>query len=277
MDLKFYIKAGEHELGSVWKRKIEKDRYLKGRDGDMWCSPFQCEECWFINLMKRYPNNSRVDRRILDYARRVNLDIFWSRESKTVEGTLTQLRKIKRLSEDLVMGEVELKRGPWPVSDDMGFQLAIIMLRASQEKGRHSEDHLQFDTIRKLRSTLSNIYENSFEGNIKTLVFRGDKGRSYKLSTSGTESKLFTKFIQGCELRMGRDVRSDKALHYKILHQIIRNFESELMDYDVPWERKRILILTGGYLMLCFGCSLRGNEGFYLERKSENYCCFCIQ
>ena len=41
--------------------------------------------------------------------------------------------------------------------------------------------------------------------------------------------------------------------------------EKELGDETVKWERKRMVILLGSYLMLCFGGSLRGNEGFYLE------------
>ena len=67
---------------------------------------------------------------------------------------------------------------------------------------------------------------------------------------------------------MGRLVQSNVGLDHQILQLICRDFEKELGDPTVSWERKMTLIMTGSYFMVCFRASLQGNEGFYLERCS---------
>jgi hypothetical protein len=265
----FHVKEARNEAGAIWRRKKDEGRFMTAKDGDMWCAPFQCDWCWFINLERRVPREGNLgDERLLSYIRRVNLDILWSREGGTVDGTLTQLRKMIRLCKDLGMKNIEVPIGPWPVADGVGFRLAIVMLRASQEKGRNDKNYVQFDSIRKLRSGFSNIYENSAIGHQTTLAFRGEKGKAYRYSTCETESCLFSKFVRGLESRMGRQVQSNVGLDHRILLTICRNYDKELGDSSVSFERKRLIIIVGAYLMLCFGASLRGNEGLYLEGSS---------
>ena len=265
----FHVQEARNEAGAVWKRKKDEGRFMTAKDGDMWCAPFQCDWCWFVNLERRIPKEGNlVDDRLLDYIRRVNLDIMWSREGGTVGTTVTQIRKMIRLCKDLGMSIIDVPIGPWPVVDDVGFRLAILMLRASQEKGRNDKDYVQFDSIRKLRSGFSNIYENSARGHQTTLAFRGDKGKAYRFSTCETESRLFAKFVRGLESRMGRQVESNVGLDHRILLAICRNYDKELADTSVNFDRKRLIIMVGSYLMVCFGASLRGNEGLYLEGSS---------
>ena len=265
----FHVNEAKNEAGAVWRREKDKDRFMSARDGDMWAAPFQCDDCWFVNLEKKEAcSESLVDQRLLGYIRRVNLDILWSREPGTVAASCSQLSKIMRLCDDLGMRRLELPVGPWPVEDNVGFRLAIIILRASQAKGRNSKDYTQFDTIRRIRSGYSNTYENSYMGNRAVLAFRGETGKAYKYTNSQTESRLFVKFMRGLEVRMGRMVKSNVGLDHKILLVICRNLDKELGDPTVDWTRKRTVIMTGAYFMVCFGASLRGNEGFYLERSS---------
>ena len=221
-----------------------------------------------MNLEKREPSNTRVDLRLLGYIRRVKLDILWSREPGTVYGSYSQLSKIMRFCDDLNMTRVELPVGPWPVEDKVGFKLAIIILRASQQKGRNSNEYTQYDTIRRVRTGYSNSYGSSYLGNRCLLAFRGEKGKAYNYTDCPTESRLFVKFMRGLELRMGRLVQSNVGLDHKALLVICHNFDRELKDPSTSWDRKRTVIMIGSYLMLCFGASLRGNEGLYLERSS---------
>jgi hypothetical protein len=253
----------------VWKRKKDAGRFMTAREGDMWVSPFQCDRCWFVNLEKREPiAGLRVDDRLLGYIRRVNLDIMWSREPGTVLGSYRQLVKMNKLCNDLGMSNINIKRGPWPVEDNCGFRLAIIMLRASQEKGRNDSSYVQYDSIRKIRTGFSNAYETSAEGNEIGFAFRGEKGKSFRFSRCETESRLFVKFMRGLELRMGRNIQSNVGLDHNILLSINRSLDKELADIHVSASRKRTVIMVGAYLNLCFGASLRGNEGFYLEGSS---------
>jgi hypothetical protein len=263
------VKEAKNEVGAVWKRKKDLGRFMKARNGDMWVAPFQCDRCWFINLENREPvQGLLVDERLLGYIRRANLDMFWSREPGTVAASYRQLVKINNLCDDLGMTRMDISRGPWPVEDNCGFRLAIVMLRASQEKGRNDSTYVQYDSIRKIRTGFSNAYETSAIGNRAGLAFRGEKGKSFKVSDCETESKFFVKFMRGLELRMGRDVQSNVGLDHNILIAINRNFDKELSDVQVSAERKRMVIMVGSYLNLCFGASLRGNEGLYLEGSS---------
>ena len=242
---------------------------MVARDGDSWVAPFQCDHCWFVNLKRREPNlEVREDQRLLDYIRRVNLDILWSREGGTVGTNMRQYKKIVKFSEELGLPPYNFKMGPWPVQDNVGFQLAILILRASQEPGRNDKEYVQFDTIRKMRSAVSTAHENSYEGSYIWSTFRSDRGRPLRLSSAETESQLFIKFMRGLELRMGRNVQSNVGLDHNILLEISRIYEEELADESVSWNRKRLVIIVGTYLVVCFTASLRGNEGLFLEGSS---------
>jgi hypothetical protein len=79
---------------------------------------------------------------------------------------------------------------------------------------------------------------------------------------------LFMKFIRGLESRMGKLVRSNLALDHRILLVMASHYEEELSGVHIDYWRKRHIIVTFSYFMVCFGASLRGNEGLYLEGSS---------
>ena len=121
---------------------------MSARNGDILCSPFQCDHCWFVNLCRREPNSmSYSDVRLLGYIRRVNLDLMWSRERGTVANTLAAVNKGRTMSIELGLVPQVFELGPWPLGDDQGFQTAIEMLRASQKKGKNDANYVQFDTV----------------------------------------------------------------------------------------------------------------------------------
>ena len=86
------------------------------------------------------------------------MDVFWCREPSTVAATYRNLLKGKRMSEDLGLSPVHIAVGPWPVHDTCGFQIAIEILRASQQPGRKDREYTQFASIRRLRSGYINAY-----------------------------------------------------------------------------------------------------------------------
>ena len=179
---------------------------------------------------------SSRDQCLLGYIRRVNLDLLWSREPATIRSNVTQLNKLKRIPELMRMGDFELERGPWPVKDTVGFRLAIAMLRASQDKGRHDPEYVQFDTIRKMRSTFSNVYESSARAAEVNGLLKGERGRVYRLTDAPSDSRFFQRFILGLESRMGRLVKSNIGIDVKILQLILRAYEQELRDSKVQWK-----------------------------------------
>ena len=266
----FHIEDASTDAGAVWKRKKDEGRFCYARDGDMWNVPFQCDWCWLVNLKKREAIESDPqDIRLLGYVRRMNLDIMWSKEPSTVKNVLYQLKKGARLSEELGLPPVILPRGPWEVGDSIGCQLALQILKASQLPGRNSSGYQQFETIRKLRSGFSNAFETGPMGlNGGNMAFKAERGRVYSLHSCPTESIFFISFMSGLLSRMGRLVFQDVGIDNVQMHGLIGLLNEIITDSEATWEDKRKAVMSGTYFLLCYGCSLRGNEGLYLEASS---------
>lgn len=264
--MKFQIALPENDEGSEWKKKTDNKRFLVARSGDMLCTPFQCEECWFVNLHRRNSYRASVsDKRLLGYIRRVNLDIMWSRERSTVGNTLSAVKKARDLSVELGLKPQNLLLGPWPVGDDQGFQTAIEMLRGSQREGKNAKEYVQFDTIRKIRTGYSTVYENSAAGGALNSCFRGDQGKTFALTDAKTDTRLFRKFMQGLEKRMGRLVKQNSGIAVEVLLEILENYELELADRETSNARKRDVIISGAAFVIMFCAALRGGEVFLVE------------
>jgi hypothetical protein len=228
--------------------------------------PFQCDYCWFVNLHKRSANtNFDSDSLLMAYIRRVNLDIMWSKEPTTVGNTLRMLLKGKALSSELGLAPVQLKVGPWPVADNCGFQIAIEILRSSQNPGRNDSEYTQFDSIRKLRSAYLNVYESGPERCLENTCLKTDKGQITSLINSETQSRLFTMFMVGCEKRMGRLVKQDLGLSIDMLLAVLTLYDIEMELEGVTKERKRFIIVAAAAFVILFGGALRGGEVFMIE------------
>jgi hypothetical protein len=88
--------------------------------------------------------------------RRVNLDAFWSRTEHTVSGNTSNLRKGLELSRLLGLDGPYVHSGPLPEHDHCGYEVAIQMVLYSRQPGVNAEDHLQLDSIGKLRTAYRN-------------------------------------------------------------------------------------------------------------------------
>ena len=104
-----------------------------------------------------------MDQRVLGLLRRANLDLFWSRETSTIAGNMSKVKKVIDLWKERNNYSLLLAITPWGETDELGMSTAITMLEHSLEKGRLA-DYIQFDSCRKIRSTLSNIYTASADG-----------------------------------------------------------------------------------------------------------------
>ena len=249
-----------------WKKKKEETRFLSARKGDMLCSPFQCDYCWFANITKKDANHWFPDDvRKLAFIRRVNLDVMWSREPSTVANSFSTLIKAKKDSEDLGFEAQMIDVGPWPVADTCGFQVAIEMLRRSQGKGKNSEKYIQFDSIRKTRSAYANAYESGPKRCLDNRKLKNERGQLMLFVSGPTDSKLFTMFMLGCEKRMGRFVKQDLGISLKMLQLMLEHYEMELRDERVDKERKRWIIVCAAAFVILWAGALRGGEIFLLE------------
>ena len=175
--------------------------------------------------------------------------------------------KARRLSEELGLEPIDLPMGPWPVGDEVGFQLAIVMLRASQEKGRNSRDYVQFDSVRKLRSAFSTVHENSAVAAQDVDVFKGDMGQTFGVTNSNSDSHFFRKFCKGLEKRMGRLVIQNLGIGSEVVCLILDMLEEELGEDELKASRKREITLLGAGFVYLYVAALRGNELFLTERR----------
>ena len=246
--IKFHVSLAENDEGNTWKRKGTQDDFLTGFNGAHLLQPFQCDLCWFRNLQKRDPNSDSLkDTKLLIYIRRVNLDIIWSRSSRT--NYMSAFRKSIKVCDDLGLIPKHFPQGPWPIGDEVGFQVAIEIVGASLLKGTTSKTHQQFDTIRAIKTMHQHMYESGPASDNRVFKTTGEGGKTLLVRTSQcpTDSLLFTRFTWGCLDRMGREVKSDMALDPDILHLILKNMKNECMNAETSNDRKRWLHLVGCY------------------------------
>lgn len=266
----FWIAQKRNAGGKLWGRRYDEDKFQYSRPGDMLMLPFQCEWCWFINLKRQLPvPGAGSDEKLLEYIRRANLDAMWAKEPSTVDGVLRQERKAARLRAELGLESPNYpERGPWPVEDTVGMTTCLTILAASTKPGSYHKTHQQYDTIRKLRSVYTSIYQSSVWAEEHSLVFSGEKGRKYRTAHGETESFFYKVFNLGLEKRMDKDVRSNIGLEFGILLQMLDNVEGEMFARGTDRDRKRFLVMFGSFLAIGYAGSLRGNEGLFVEAKA---------
>lgn len=264
-DVTFYIKKPEDDEGVVWKRKKETERFTVARNGDHVVCPFQCDQCIFRLLRKREPDlQSAAHRLLLACIRRANLDAFGSREKRTVEGTLNAMKRAIAASELVGLRGGYPAPGPFPLEDVCGYEVAIQMLLCSKKPGKNDATYTQFDTIRKYRSTFFGVWQVGQAAQGTLLASSDEGGRFYRMGSCPTQSLWFSKFLQGCKMRMGQLVIQDKAISVELLLTVLEVVDGRVRDAETL-DDKAWWVSVGAYLTIGFCLSLRGPEGFMLD------------
>eukprot|EP00978_Attheya_sp_CCMP212_P014301 scaffold36374_cov58-Attheya_sp.AAC.7 len=112
--------------------------------------------------LKRHPANLPGDDVLLLCIRRANLDACWARESSTVYQNMREaVRRVFKASELLgTDGGGYPKRGPFPVDDVFGMEIAAHHLLRSLDAGRNAKT-IQFQTMRHVRSHYANFFHTT--------------------------------------------------------------------------------------------------------------------
>jgi hypothetical protein len=195
---------------------------------------------------------------------------MWEKEPSTVSGMLQTYQRAETAARHLELTPSFLTcKQAWPIGDTVGFAEAMLLLWDSVQPNHKDGSTRQFDTVRKLRSMSSNIQGASCNGDKEGIGFK-DGGSVYALSQCSTNLVLFTKFIKGCEKRMGKMIKQDVALSVKILLIVLENLEQEFKSISASLRRKRDLVILGSFLVIGFCDALRGNEAFMVE--GSNLC-----
>ena len=225
--------------------------------------PFQCEVCWIRNLTGRDMILPR-DASLRSCIRRANLDAFSGRAKSTIASHVRGVKIAVKLSSELGKPpSLSLTpRGPMPISDSVGMSLAVEMLYNSiTAKGRVKE-YIQFDTMRKSRSTFSRSWDSSPVGVSEGAAFSKGTGK-VRLTSCPSQSQWFTDFLLGAQDRMGFDTKNQLALPIQTIVKLLELIKIDADDRDVAYSAS--LVKLGALLSILTAASLRGYEGFYLD------------
>lgn len=237
--------------------------YRTARNGDhLMGVPFQCEVCHFRNIMRRDPDWAlESDTKLLALMRRVNLDVFWSRESGTVSANLSQAREMLVFAEEFRIQSFTSEMGPFPLEDTLGMLAAVAVMRKSLKKGRY-EDFVQPATFRKMQTVISNISRAGPKCAQEAVVFT-DKHRMAWITSSPTHTLWHARFMQGIKRRVGNVVRQDAPITIEVLMKVLSVLEfrwSHPEDFD-PEETATLAV----WFAVGFCLALRGEEMLIVE------------
>ncbi len=252
------------EEGNLWhqQRKFE-DRHNQGVRGVHVCMPFQCEDCWILNLEGRAVVKER-DEVYLMLLRRANLDAMCSRAPSTIMAHAAAVNRSVKLCAMIGKTPALLTRGPMPTSDEVGMGVAVEMLALSvtARPRLKGQEFIQFDTMRKPRATQSLLWMSSPVGISEGSSFAGGFAKS-KATKCPTQSDWFNYFLQGAEARMGYASQSNRPLHHRTIVRLL-----ELIKEQIPsqaLEVGRELVKVGAAVVVALAGSLRGPEVFMLD------------
>jgi hypothetical protein len=260
-DVSFYIKQPEDDEGVVWKRRKDTERFTKARRGDHVVCPFQCDLCIFRLLKKRDPDpSSASDRLLLACIRRASLDAFHSREKSTVEGNFGAMKRAIAKSESGGSERRIPSPGAFPLRRYCGYEVAIQMLLGLQEAGKECGDlhAVRYDSDVPVFLLWCVASQPGGRGTL--LASTDERGRFSRMGSCPTQSLWFSKFLQGCKLRMGQLVIQDKAISVELLLGVLRVVDGRVSDADTL-DDKVWWVSLGVYLTVGFCLSLRGPEG----------------
>lgn len=254
---RFHINTPTDEAGYEWLvKESDAERFKVGRNGDHLITPFQCDWCLFRLLTGRIPTSSRHDDRLLCLLRRANLDSLWGRETSTVSANRRNLNQLIRLWCDQIGVDPQLPAlGPFPAHDAFGVTAAVAMLAKSLEPGRYKH-YTQFETMRKLRASYSNLFHASAMGSTSMSTLGRDSAKTF-LSTCPSHSLWFERFAKGCLRRMGQEIRQDLAISVKVLLAMLSGLEADLAT-DTTVQGREVKIFAGAFSVIAFGGSFSG-------------------
>ena len=227
--------------------------------------PFECDLCIFRKLHGRSPESKdSMDNLLLGTIRRMNLDAFWSSATATVDGNKDKLDLGLRLSGLVGLKGPYIHEGPLPDYDHCGYEVAAQILLYSKRKGRTNKGHLQFDTIRKVRTGYSNQMRASPQMNSSTLSLGDQKGNYQRLSLDPCASLWFSRFMKGCKHRMGQEWKPNKGMSVELLLLVLSEAGRRVEGAASVREVHRWAVFHT-YSVVCYVISLRGSEGLLLD------------
>jgi hypothetical protein len=254
------------EAGNTWhKEEDQQQRMMEGADGSHLCIPFQCKLCWYHNLEERDPVPGRDDV-YLTCICQANIDTMLGKSPLTIGAHRRQ--SLNTIDTALTFRKLPAYhlRGPFLMDNPVGMSLAVdILLKSLIAKGR-LVDHVQFATLRKLRSMYTKNWESSFAGIKEGAAFANGKYRVRQTSCPA-QSEWFHDFLRGLEYRMGCQSDLNHGLLIGAIFHLLGLMKAnaeEAEEFGLELDANK-LWKVGAYVCVLMAAPLWGHECFYLE------------
>ena len=251
------------EAGDEWEKQGKRaERLNTGIPGVHAVIPFQCELCWIRNL-----EGCDLDKvkhcQYEECIRRANLDAMNARARGTIDQHVAFIKKAVENAETVNRTPFFKERGPFPLGDPVGMGLAVdLLLKSIFAEGRIGQ-FIQYDTMRKGRSTFTVTWSSSPAGIMDGACFNSTRSR-IQFTHCPSESTWFKDFLLGAQDRMGYDTMNQKDLPILAVVAMVKQIEEDAAASEDINEVNR-LIKTAALITLLTAASLRGHEGFYLD------------
>ena len=182
----------------------------------------------------------------------------------TVDKHVGKLKMGLKISDSLGLAGPYVQTCSLPSYDHCGYEVAIHMLMNSLNPGRISKDYTQWDTIRKLRTCYSNYTRASNQANISTLAINDNKGIYQRIGQDVCGSFWFSRFLKGCQNRMGCESQRNKAFSIDLLLAVL-NKAQQKFEGERSNKKRHLWLVFWCYCTISYVISLRGSEGFFLD------------
>eukprot|EP00956_Cyclotella_meneghiniana_P031348 scaffold82082_cov70-Cyclotella_meneghiniana.AAC.2 len=184
-----------------------------------------------------------------------------ARAQGTIDQHLAFIKKAVENAEAINCTPFFKERGPFPLGDPVGMGLAVdLLLKSIFAEGRIGQ-FIQYDTMRKGRSTFTVTWSSSPAGIMDGACFNSTRSR-IQFTHCLSESTWFKDFLLGAQDRMGYDTMNQKDLPILAVVAMIKQVEEDATASEDINEVNR-LIKTAALITIFTAASLssKGHEG----------------
>jgi hypothetical protein len=258
------VKIIQDEEGNQWyKHERRVHRINHGVRGVHTTIPFQCKDCWMVNLEGRLPVKGLDDAYIM-LLRRANLDTMGGRAVATIEAHKCAVLRMVRNCQQFHKTPSVPPRGPMPLTDNVGMGLAVELLFHSltavpRLKG---ESHIQFESMRRPRATYTALWESSPAGTTEGSTFSSNMAR-ISITLCPSQQKWFRLVMRGIKSRMGYTSNCQQPLGTGVITRLLAMIQEEAKEQDRAVAREYLKVGAAVASAVC--ASLQGLEVFMME------------
>jgi hypothetical protein len=188
---------------------------------------FQCERCWFLNLVGQLPKPGMNDM-YLKLIHRANLDAMGGCAITTTKSHAAATKHMVWNCTTIHKTPIIPPCGPCPLSDTVGMSIAVDMLFNGMTATPRlwGETHIQFKLMRRVRAMFTKAWFSSPQEISEGASFSSGFGKTIWMSCP-TEQDWFSRLLRGCEIRMGYATKSNCSLTTNTINKLLSLLQQE--------------------------------------------------